>query len=71
MIVCHCAGVSDSTIVRCIDAGVTSVAEITRLTGAGRRCGPCREEIASLLSDRLPMFRAAESGSTPIAAAPL
>jgi nitrite reductase (NADH) large subunit len=56
MIVCHCAGVSDSTIARHIEQGVTSVAEITRLTGAGRRCGPCREEIATLLSERLPMY---------------
>jgi len=62
MIVCHCAAVSDSTIARHIDEGVSSVAEITQLTGAGRHCAPCREEIASLLSERLPMFRPSADG---------
>jgi bacterioferritin-associated ferredoxin len=59
MIVCHCAGVSDSTIARHIEEGATSVADIVRLTGAGRRCAPCREEIANLLVGRqsLPLFR--------------
>ena len=51
MIVCHCAGVSDSTIARHFEEGAASVADIVRLTGAGRRCAPCRQEIANLLSD--------------------
>jgi bacterioferritin-associated ferredoxin len=69
MIVCHCAGVSDSTIARYIDGGASSVDEIIHLTGAGRRCAPCREEIASLLSERLPMFRpSAEPGPSQVAA---
>lgn len=50
MIVCHCAGVSDSTIARVIQQGAASVADVTALTGAGRCCSPCREEIANLLS---------------------
>ena len=49
MIVCHCAGVSDCTIRRLIEAGASSVAEIGRLCGAGQCCLPCREEIAQLL----------------------
>lgn len=69
MIVCHCAGVSDTTITSHIEAGAASVAEIVRLTGAGRRCAPCREEIAHLLTSRLPMFgRSAETGSNPFLA---
>lgn len=52
MIVCHCAGVSDSTIARHIEEGAASVSEIARLTGAGRRCAPCRQEIANLLNER-------------------
>jgi bacterioferritin-associated ferredoxin len=69
MIVCHCAGVSDTTIARHIEDGAASVDEIMSRTGAGRRCAPCREEIANLLLDRLPMFR--RSDSTPAAIASL
>jgi bacterioferritin-associated ferredoxin len=50
MIVCHCAGVTDTTIARVIEDGAASVADVARLTGAGRRCSPCRQEIANLLS---------------------
>ena len=49
MIVCHCAGVTDGTIRKLIEAGASSVGEIARRCGAGRCCAPCREEIASLL----------------------
>ena len=49
MIVCHCVGVTDGTIRTLIEAGASSVSEITRRCGAGRCCQPCREEIASLL----------------------
>ena len=49
MIVCHCVGVTDATIRKLVDAGATSVGEITRRCGAGRCCAPCREEIASLV----------------------
>jgi bacterioferritin-associated ferredoxin len=49
MIICHCAGVTDCAIRMLIDAGASSVAEITQLTGAGECCPPCREEIATLL----------------------
>ena len=49
MIFCHCAGVTDNTIARVIEAGATSVDEIVRCCGAGRYCDPCREELAALL----------------------
>lgn len=64
MIVCHCAGVSDTTITRHINEGAVSVDDIMSRTGAGR-CAPCREEIANLLLDHLPMFRRAEPSSKP------
>lgn len=50
MIVCQCAGVTDSMIVRVIEQGAATVADVTRVTGAGRCCAPCRQEIANLLS---------------------
>jgi len=49
MILCHCAGVTDCTIRMLIEAGASSIADITRLCGAGKCCSPCREEIAALL----------------------
>jgi bacterioferritin-associated ferredoxin len=65
MIVCHCAGVSDTTITRHINEGAVSVDDIMTRTGAGRRCSPCREEIANLLLDHLPMFRPADPSNKP------
>jgi bacterioferritin-associated ferredoxin len=50
MIVCHCAAVTDSDITRLVRGGASSVKEIVRLSGAGRCCAPCRDEIASLIS---------------------
>ncbi len=58
MIVCHCVGVTDGTIRKLVEAGATSVGEITRRCGAGRCCAPCREEIACLI-DRCSGSRAA------------
>jgi bacterioferritin-associated ferredoxin len=50
MIVCQCAGVSDATIRRLIEEGANSLETITRCTGAGRCCAPCREEIMAMLA---------------------
>jgi len=59
MIVCHCAGVSDHTITQLVREGVSTLKEVVLRTGAGRCCGPCRDEIRSLVS-------AATSSPTPI-----
>ena len=50
MIVCHCAEVTDRDIARLIDEGATTVGDIIRRCGAGRNCGPCRAELADMLS---------------------
>ncbi len=51
MIVCHCAGVTDHAILQLVrEEAVQSVRDVVRQTGAGRCCAPCRQEIASLLS---------------------
>jgi bacterioferritin-associated ferredoxin len=50
MIVCHCAAVTDSEITRLIRNGASTVKDIVRLSGAGRCCAPCRDEIATLLT---------------------
>ena len=50
MIVCHCAGVTDHAIAALVREGVSSVKDIVIRTGAGRCCGPCRDEIRALIS---------------------
>ncbi|MGH7786090.1 MAG: (2Fe-2S)-binding protein [Candidatus Binatia bacterium] len=55
MIVCHCAGVTDTAIVKLIQAGgASTVRDIVKQTGAGRCCAPCRDEIRSLLLQEQP-----------------
>lgn len=53
MIVCQCAGVSDGMIRQMVRDGAGTVAEIGRRSGAGLCCGPCRREIASLISESM------------------
>jgi bacterioferritin-associated ferredoxin len=59
MIVCHCAGVSDHTITELVRSGVSTLKEVVLRNGAGRCCGPCRDEIRSLVSG-------ATSAPTPV-----
>lgn len=54
MIVCHCAAVTDSALRDVIRRGACNVKDVVRETGAGRRCAPCREEIASLIASEQP-----------------
>ena len=49
MIVCQCNAVSDRTIQRSIDAGASTVGEVTRQCGAGLYCAPCRAEIRAMI----------------------
>jgi len=56
MIFCHCAAVSDSTIQGLIDAGATTLAQVSRQCGAGRNCAACREEIIDMLSRARPSY---------------
>ncbi|MEO8602811.1 MAG: (2Fe-2S)-binding protein [bacterium] len=50
MIVCHCASVTDRAIQQLVRAGARSVKEIAKQSGAGRCCGPCRNEIAAIIA---------------------
>lgn len=48
--ICGCNGVSKGTIVNAItEQGLTSVADVTRVTKAGNSCGKCKGQIAELL----------------------
>ncbi|WP_239748774.1 MULTISPECIES: nitrite reductase large subunit NirB [unclassified Mammaliicoccus] len=48
--ICGCNGISKGVIVEAIkDQGLTSVADVTRVTKAGNSCGKCKGQIAELL----------------------
>jgi bacterioferritin-associated ferredoxin len=49
MIVCHCAGVTDTKIFELIRDGASSVAEISRRCGAGSCCQSCHKDIACMI----------------------
>lgn len=48
--ICGCNGVNLGTIVEAITKnGLTSVAEVTKMTKAGNSCGKCKDQIADIL----------------------
>ena len=47
--VCHCLGVSESTIVSVIHEGYNTVLGVAQTTRAGTGCGGCRENIRRLI----------------------
>ncbi len=51
--VCSCNNVGEGNIIRKIEEGCTSVAEICQLTGAGMGCGSCKPEVKAILSNML------------------
>lgn len=67
MIVCHCRVVSDREVERAIDEGATSLADVCRVTGAGRDCGGCVLSVRGLLcqQEATPSVSAQEPESVP------
>ncbi len=53
MYVCVCNGVTDKDIQREVDAGCTSVSELTMRTGAGASCGSCIQLADALIGNML------------------
>lgn len=51
--VCSCNNVGEGNIVKKIEEGCTSVAEICQLTGAGMGCGSCKPEVKAILNNML------------------
>jgi bacterioferritin-associated ferredoxin len=46
-------GTTTEDIVQAVAAGATTAEDIERMTGAGTRCGHCRQEIAACLEEAL------------------
>lgn len=51
--VCSCNNVGEGNIIKKIEEGCTSVAEICQLTGAGMGCGSCKPEVKAILNNML------------------
>ena len=47
--ICACLSIGRNTLLRAIEAGAGSVAELGRVSGAGTTCGSCRPELNALL----------------------
>ncbi len=70
MIVCHCKGVSDREIRRCVRAGEATVHAVSDACGAATGCGGCRPLVHKIVEAeleaqkglRLPMLQAALIG---------
>lgn len=67
MIVCHCRGVSDREIRRCVRAGDVTVGAVSQACGAATGCGGCRPLVGKIVEAeleaqrglRLPVLQAA------------
>jgi len=49
MYVCICRAVSEADLERALLSGARTTAEVAAATGAGTRCGKCRERISHKL----------------------
>ena len=70
MIVCHCHGVTDREIRRCVRSGVASVGGVSEACGAATCCGGCGPRVAEIVEAeleaqhrRLPMMQVAMNGA--------
>jgi bacterioferritin-associated ferredoxin len=53
MIVCHCKGVTDRDIRRCLEQGSQPHTDDERIHAAGTECGGCRTLIDRILLEHL------------------
>lgn len=52
MIICHCRGVNDATVVDAVDDGACTLDELAEICGGGSDCGGCRPALAQLVAAR-------------------
>ena len=51
MIICHCAAVSDRSLTQAVADGARSLAQVCRITNAGRDCGSCVFNVRRLITE--------------------
>ena len=66
MRVCHCHGVTDRAIRRCVQEGAVTPRAVGRTCGAGTSCGGCRPLIEKVVRREVQRFeRSNEAGTVP------
>ena len=55
MYVCHCTVVTDRDVLEAIANGARCVADVARVTGAGRTCGNCVTSLRELVCQHCPV----------------
>ena len=70
MIVCHCHGVTDREIRRCVRSGAGCVGAVSEACGAASCCGGCRPLVSKIVEAeldaqrrRLPTLQLAMTGT--------
>jgi bacterioferritin-associated ferredoxin len=53
MIVCHCRGVTDREIKRCVRSGEHTLGGVSRACGASSGCGGCRPLVRKIVESEL------------------
>ena len=53
MIVCHCMGVTDREIRRCVRSGGCNVKAVSEACGAASGCGGCRPAVSKIVESEL------------------
>jgi bacterioferritin-associated ferredoxin len=52
-LICHCEGVRDRTIVKAVQRGACTLADVQAATGAATRCGGCEPAVRAILERSL------------------
>jgi bacterioferritin-associated ferredoxin len=63
MYVCHCEGVTDTTVDAAIGSGARCIEDVTARCGAGGGCGSCHETLEALLAATLDRSELADASA--------
>jgi bacterioferritin-associated ferredoxin len=51
VIICHCARVSDRSVTEAVSSGARTLAQVCRVTDAGRDCGACVFNVRRVITE--------------------
>ena len=66
-LICHCAGVRESAIVRSIRDGCSTVGDLRLVCGAASECGGCEMSLLDLLDQHLDLLDRHPTYDQPVA----
>ncbi len=53
MYICICQGVTDKTIRKAVQQGISSLSQLQMTTGCATQCGRCTEQAEQIINDEL------------------